>query len=107
MGVLMPGTMYQAGKATRTAIEGPHPNVVSAFLFVACFGAGLIETVMRNDPTGLIVGLLIGLTVMQSPKVAKQWERAVVLRLGRYHGLHGPGLFWVVPFMDSISSWID
>jgi regulator of protease activity HflC (stomatin/prohibitin superfamily) len=44
---------------------------------------------------------------MQSPRVAKQWERAVVLRLGRFVGLRGPGLFWVVPFVDRVSSWID
>ena len=42
-----------------------------------------------------------------SPKVAQQWERAVVLRLGRYIGLRGPGLFWVVPFVDRVSDWID
>jgi regulator of protease activity HflC (stomatin/prohibitin superfamily) len=44
---------------------------------------------------------------MQSPKVAQQWERAVVLRLGRYIGLRGPGLFWVVPFVDTVTAWID
>ena len=42
-----------------------------------------------------------------APKVAKQWERAVVLRLGRFVGLRGPGLFWIVPFIDTVSSWID
>jgi regulator of protease activity HflC (stomatin/prohibitin superfamily) len=44
---------------------------------------------------------------MQSPRVAQQWERGVVLRLGRFVGLRGPGLFWVMPFIDSVSSWID
>jgi regulator of protease activity HflC (stomatin/prohibitin superfamily) len=44
---------------------------------------------------------------MQAPRVARQWERAVVLRLGRFVGLRGPGLFWIVPFIDSISSRID
>src|ERR1044072_5756479 len=44
---------------------------------------------------------------MQSPKVAKQWEKAVVLRLGRFVGLRGPGLFWIVPFFDRVSTWID
>jgi regulator of protease activity HflC (stomatin/prohibitin superfamily) len=39
--------------------------------------------------------------------VAQQWERAVVLRLGRFVGLRGPGLFWIVPFVDTVSSWID
>jgi len=44
---------------------------------------------------------------MQSPRIAQQWERAVLLRLGRFIGLEGPGLFWVVPFIDRVSSWID
>jgi regulator of protease activity HflC (stomatin/prohibitin superfamily) len=39
--------------------------------------------------------------------VAQQWERGVVLRLGRYTGLRGPGIFWVIPFFDKVSSWID
>jgi regulator of protease activity HflC (stomatin/prohibitin superfamily) len=38
---------------------------------------------------------------------ANQWERAVVLRLGRFVGLRGPGLFWIVPFVDSVASRID
>ncbi len=52
-------------------------------------------------------GALVGLVLMQSPRIAQQWERAVVLRLGRFVGLRGPGLFWIVPFVDSVSSWID
>src|SRR6202022_414502 len=54
-----------------------------------------------------VVMLLVGLFVMQAPRIAQQWERAGVLRLGRFVGLHGPGLFWIVPFVDSVSSWID
>jgi regulator of protease activity HflC (stomatin/prohibitin superfamily) len=48
-----------------------------------------------------------GLVLMQAPRVAQQWERAVVLRLGRFVGLRGPGLFWVVPFVDRVTAWID
>ena len=44
---------------------------------------------------------------MQSPRVAQQWERAVVLRLRRFNGLHGPGVFWMIPFVDTVTSWID
>jgi regulator of protease activity HflC (stomatin/prohibitin superfamily) len=40
-------------------------------------------------------------------KVASQWEKAVVLRLGKFHALRGPGLFWMIPIVDSIPSWID
>ena len=46
----------------------------------------------------------VGLVLMQAPRVAQQWERAVVLRLGRFVGLRGPGLFWVVPFVDRVSA---
>ncbi len=56
-------------------------------------------------PSVLVVAL--GLLIARSPRVAQQWERAVVLRLGRFVGLRGPGLFWVVPLIDHVSSWID
>jgi len=40
-------------------------------------------------------------------KVADQWEKAVVLRFGKFRGLRGPGLFWIVPIVDNIPMWID
>lgn len=52
---------------------------------------------------GLALGVYLGL----SPRVASQWERAVVLRLGKFVGLRGPGLFWIVPLLDRIVVWID
>jgi regulator of protease activity HflC (stomatin/prohibitin superfamily) len=55
----------------------------------------------------LVVMAVVGLILMQSPRIAEQWERAVILRLGRFVGLRGPGLFWIVPFVDRVSSWID
>jgi regulator of protease activity HflC (stomatin/prohibitin superfamily) len=51
--------------------------------------------------------LLLGLILMQSPKIAQQWERAVVMRLGRFVGLRGPGLFWIAPLIDTVSTYID
>jgi regulator of protease activity HflC (stomatin/prohibitin superfamily) len=42
-----------------------------------------------------------------SPRVANQWERAIVLRLGRYVGSRGPGLFWILPFVEGVATWID
>jgi regulator of protease activity HflC (stomatin/prohibitin superfamily) len=68
-------------------------------------GTGL--TLLWGNPLPAIVGAVVGLLGMQAPKVAKQWERAVVLKLGRYAGLRGPGLFWIVPFIDTVPSWID
>ena len=54
-----------------------------------------------------VPGVVIGIIMSASPKVAKQWERGVVLRLGRFVGLRGPGLFWVIPGIDQVSTWID
>src|SRR4029079_14966364 len=61
----------------------------------------------QKSPHGIITGIVLGVILMQSPKVARQWERAVVLRLGKYQGLRGPGLFWIVPFIYTVNSWID
>ena len=85
----------------------PRPNIVAIFVLLVSFVTGIVITVLTSNPVWLIGGIIIGLVLMQSPKVAKQWEKAVVLRLGKFIGLHGPGLFWIVPFIDSVSSWID
>jgi len=85
----------------------PRLNFVATVAFLAPAAVGALATLMTFNPAGAIVGVLLGLLLAQSPKIALQWERAVVLRLGKYIGLRGPGLFWIVPFVDSISSWID
>ena len=82
-------------------------NVISFGVFVLAIALAVFAGVRTRGPAAPIVIMLVGLVVMQSPKIANQWERGVVLRLGRFVGLRGPGLFWVVPFIDSVSSWID
>jgi len=54
-----------------------------------------------------IVALLPGLYVLFALRMANEWEKAVVLRAGKFMGLRGPGLFWLVPVLDSIPVWID
>ena len=85
----------------------PRMNVVSALAFLAPLAVGGLLTLLTLNPAGAIVGFLLGLLLAQAPKIARQWERAVVLRLGKYVGLRGPGLFWIVPFVDTVSTWID
>ena len=89
------------------ATEMPRVNVVSAAVLITPVLLGALVTWLTFNPVGVIVGLILGLLLSQSPKVARQWERAVVLRLGKYVGLRGPGLFWIIPFVDSISAWVD
>ncbi|HKI20772.1 MAG TPA: slipin family protein [Isosphaeraceae bacterium] len=94
-------------KARGNTRELPRVNVVAAVLFLACFSLGWLVTWLTNYQLPIIAGILIGAIAAVSPKVAQQWERAVVLRLGNYAGLRGPGLFWIIPGIDQISSWID
>lgn len=54
-----------------------------------------------------VAGILASLYFLFAIKVANQWEKAVVLRFGRFTGLRGPGLFWIVPIVDTIPVWID
>jgi regulator of protease activity HflC (stomatin/prohibitin superfamily) len=82
-------------------------NIVAVVLLLACVAIGFVGLLRTNNPWVLVGMSLVGLVLMQSPRIAQQWERAVVLRLGRYIGLRGPGLFWIVPFVDRVSSWID
>ena len=89
------------------SIDAPRVNVVSAVAFLAPLLLGALATWATFNPVSVIVGLLLGLLLAQSPKIARQWERAVVLRLGRYVGLRGPGLFWIIPFVDTVSAWVD
>jgi regulator of protease activity HflC (stomatin/prohibitin superfamily) len=91
----------------RTRRCPPRPNIVAVFVLAVPALAGMAGLIATENPVWFIGGIVIGLVLMQSPKVAKQWEKAVVLRLGKFIGLHGPGLFWIVPFIDNVSSWID
>jgi regulator of protease activity HflC (stomatin/prohibitin superfamily) len=82
-------------------------NVVSVIILAASLIVGVLGAKAFTNPLPLILMAIVGIILMQAPKVAEQWERAVVLRLGRFVGLRGPGLFWIVPFVDRVSAWID
>jgi regulator of protease activity HflC (stomatin/prohibitin superfamily) len=82
-------------------------NVVSVLVFVVIAGIGIVLTTATGSPTWVAIAASIGVVAALSPRVAQQWERAVVLRLGRFVGLRGPGLFWIVPFIDVVARSID
>ena len=82
-------------------------NVVAIAILLGAASAGVAAAVSTGNRAWLVGAVLAGVFLMQSPRVAQQWERAVVLRLGRFIGLRGPGLFWVIPFIDRVSTWID
>jgi regulator of protease activity HflC (stomatin/prohibitin superfamily) len=82
-------------------------NVVSVVVFVVIAGIGMVLTTATGSPAWVAAAAVVGVLAALSPRVAQQWERAVVLRLGRFVGLKGPGLFWIVPFVDVIARSID
>src|SRR5687767_2452414 len=86
---------------------GPRTNVVAIAILIGAVALGLAGWSASGSLVPVIAMALLGLMLMPAARIAQQWERAVVLRFGRFIGLRGPGLFWVVPFMDHVSSWID
>jgi len=84
-----------------------HVSGVAMALFAisVAIGLGLTALIGRREPS--IGGLLIGLYFLFSIKVADQWEKVAVLRLGRYIGLRGPGMFHVIPIVDTLSRYVD
>jgi regulator of protease activity HflC (stomatin/prohibitin superfamily) len=93
-----------------------HISGVAGFLFGVCLLAAIIGTiVMTSNGIGndTLVGawvagwIILGSFFLYFLKVASQWEKAIVLRLGKFHKLAGPGLFLLIPFVDTLANWID
>ena len=80
---------------------------IAVALFAAATGAGAILTAILDNRAPLVAGALIGLYLLFSVKVADQWEKVAVLRMGRYIGLRGPGLFHIIPVLDRLSRYVD
>ncbi|MFY9724421.1 MAG: slipin family protein [Bryobacteraceae bacterium] len=91
------------------------PNVMQRYrlsnvgvaLFTISIIAGSVVTNQTKSPAGVVAGSLIGLYLLFAIRVADQWEKVAVLRLGRYRGLRGPGLFAIIPVVDSLSRYVD
>ena len=88
-----------------------HVNGVSVAALVLSVVAGAVAAVLLSSPAAsagaALGGLLLGVFLLFALKVARQWERAVVLRLGKFVALRGPGLFVVIPIVETVSNLID
>ncbi|OGO38870.1 MAG: peptidase [Chloroflexi bacterium RBG_16_57_11] len=78
-------------------------------LVIAVLGALLGDGRFSDLPLGLwVIGWTsLGVYILYALKVASQWEKAVILRLGKFRGLRGPGVFWIIPVIDAAVTWID
>jgi len=80
---------------------------VGAALFAACLAIGGIGAAAFRSPWPFLLSILPGLYLLFAARVADQWERVALLRLGRFQGMRGPGLFWVIPIIDTLSVAVD
>ena len=88
------------------------PFAVLIFFVIFGLGAGLAYAMFKvsGNLHSAWIGVgafIIGAIVSLSIKIADQWERSIVLRLGKFYSLKGPGLFFIVPVIDSVRYWID
>lgn len=83
-------------------------NPVSGTVFILLAGAfvALFYWEFINIPL-FVFFLIISLLVASSIHIADQWEKAVVLRMGKYKGLKGPGIFFIIPIIDKVDNFID
>jgi regulator of protease activity HflC (stomatin/prohibitin superfamily) len=104
-----------AKKQSTPEKNNTHTNGVAIFIAVVFYTAaflGALWLYSAGIPDGWVITFgvivaLIGTYFLIAIRIAAQWEKAVVLRFGKFHGLKGPGLFWVVPLMDTVANWID
>ena len=80
---------------------------VGALAGALVFATGLAILGVTKSPWALFAALVIGVYLLFSIKVAKQWEKVAVLRLGRYAGLRGPGMFHIIPVIETTSKFVD
>ncbi len=86
----------------------------ATLIFIVIFGIGVVLTyTMYNASANVqtawigVIAFFVALFVSLAIKVADQWDKAVILRLGKFRSLQGPGLFFIIPVIDSIAYWID
>jgi regulator of protease activity HflC (stomatin/prohibitin superfamily) len=85
-------------------------GMIAGLLFAVAIGGSVL---MDGHMADLVIGSyvlvisLIAVYVLTGLKIARQWEKAVVLRLGKFLNLRGLGLFWIIPVIDAIATWID
>jgi regulator of protease activity HflC (stomatin/prohibitin superfamily) len=89
-------------------------NSFPVIIFFVILGIGIVWTRMAYDASNvatstviMVSAFVVALLISIAIKIANPWERAVVLRLGRFQSLRGPGLFFIIPILDTIPYWID
>src|ERR1700757_3161940 len=82
-------------------------NNVGVTVFLLCIACGVAVAKLMNMPLAALAGAIVGLYLLFAIVVVDQWEKVAVLRFGRYRGLRGPGLFLIIPVVETLSRYVD
>ena len=90
-------------------------NSVALVASLVVVGLGALGAILLDNQgtNSVITGtyftflLIIGLYILNALKIAAQWEKVVILRFGKFRGLAGPGIFWIIPIAETTARWID
>jgi regulator of protease activity HflC (stomatin/prohibitin superfamily) len=97
-----PGTTFR--------INGVAITLAIILYLVAAFGVAIMAVQGVNPYIIIAFGvvmILVDIYLMLAIQIASQWEKVIVLRFGKFRKLAGPGMFWIVPVIDTIANWID
>ena len=99
--------MFQPIVMRPSPLQGKGFNGVAVLVFLLCVGSGAAASAMTRSPGYVIAGGLVGVYCLLAIKVVDQWEKVAVLRFGRFRGLRGPGMLFIVPIVDTLSRFVD
>ncbi len=106
----MPFTTMPLGTGANLVRNQPFESPISRIglaLFVLCVLGGVGGAAAAANPIPAIAGIVVGVYFLFAIRVADQWQKVAVLRFGRYIGLRGPGLYHIIPIVDSVSRYVD
>jgi len=87
--------------------RGPRSNALAILVFTLLAALAVYVYWLSESILGAACLGLIAIILAWSLRIAKQWERVVVLRLGKFQSLAGPGIFFIIPIIDEVPIWID
>ena len=102
-------------KFKKNDLAASHISPIGFTVFIVLLVLDIVAAAVLSDKgvndnvilSFFIPVLLLAFYFMFAIKMAQQWEKAVVLRMGKMLGLKGPGMFWIIPILDSVTTWID
>jgi regulator of protease activity HflC (stomatin/prohibitin superfamily) len=83
------------------------PNILTVLIWILGAASVTWASFAGLPPAALVAMAFVALVLSLMPRIADQWDRAIVLRLGRFNATRGPGVFLLLPFVDRVSSWVD